>query len=214
MARTTGPGRRYAGLDPAERTRVRRSALLDAALECFGTGGYASTSVKQICREAGLTERYFYESFQDRAACLHDLYVELTDRLRTLTADAVTGAGEGDDAPARGLAAFVGYLTEDARRAKVVLVEVVGVAPGLEDTRYRVLGGFADMITPLLVGAGTMPDARDALTGVALAGAVNHLLVDWLLGGGRQDPELLVSVCETLFSAARTRLAVERGVPD
>ncbi|WP_305091730.1 TetR family transcriptional regulator [Prescottella sp. R16] len=210
-ARARAGGRRYAGLAPAERALLRRRALLDAALDRFGTDGYAATSVKQLCRTSALTERYFYESFRDRETCLRELYLELADDLTAVTGTAVAQAGEGSDAAAeRGLAAFVGYLTEDPRRARVVLVEVVGVSPALEEARYGVLAGFADMITAVLVGAGVEPTQREALAGVALAGAVNHLLVDRLMSGGEQDPAMLVEVCVTLFSAARSRFADER----
>lgn len=89
---TQGPsktGRRYSGLDADQRTRQRRDAILAAALELFGTNGYAATSVKQICREAALTERYFYESFTDRHACLVALYSDLAQEMSTATTTAI-----------------------------------------------------------------------------------------------------------------------------
>jgi AcrR family transcriptional regulator len=42
---------------------VRRARLLNAAVACFGTYGYHQTTLKMLCDQAGLTERYFYESF-------------------------------------------------------------------------------------------------------------------------------------------------------
>lgn len=218
MARTQGEvetsrGRHYSGMSPEQRIQARRQALLGSSLQLFGTAGYAATSVKALCREAGLTERYFYESFRDREACLHSLYGELTHELRTVTVAAVAEAGEEvEEIARRGLSAFVGYLTDDPRRARVVLIEVVGVSPALEAVRHGVLSEFADVINRVLTGAA--PDdavqVRETLTGVALAGAVNHLLVDWLMGGRKQEPALLVDVCATLFSAAQERLASER----
>lgn len=185
--------------------------MLAAALELFATQGYGATSVKQICREAGLTERYFYESFSDRHACLKELYLELADQMRTATTGAI-GDAEGeeiDEVTRRALSAFVEYLTTDSRRARVVLIEVVGVSEELEERRHGVLREFAELtLSVWLEGAG-LQEATDQqrMIAVGLVGAVNHLLVDWVHGGQRETPGALVDVCSTLFSAARQRVA-------
>lgn len=222
-----GSGRRYSGLDAEERTTQRRAAILAAALELFGTTGYAATSVKQICREAGLTERYFYESFRDREASLTALYTELTGQMRDATLKAVGDALPGPDGDASaaghtgtsvpadlaeatrsGLAAFIGFLAEDPRRARVVLIEVVGVSPGLEDRRHAVLREFAGLVSDVWSAepGGPATTETQRLTTVGLVGAVNHLLVNWLMEGRHQAPSVLVDVCATLFTAARERL--------
>ncbi len=204
-ARERGAGRRYSGMDAAERTRARRAAILEAVLELFGTAGFAATSVKQICGTAGLTERYFYESFRDRHAALAGVYGELVAELRAATEAAITAA-DGDIGAAAhdGLAAFVGYLTADPRRARIILIEVVGVSPEIEELRHGVLRGFAGLIASVWSADEGIDrsDERSRLTAIALSGAVNNLLVDWMMTGTRQSPEMLVEVCTTLFLAA------------
>lgn len=207
---TETPGRRYLGLTADERARRRRSAILDAALELFGTSGYAANSVKQVCTRAGLTERYFYESFTDREDCLRSLYDGLIEAARSATLAAVEQ--ENADAPAEsdiaaaaaaGLGAFIGHLTADPRRARVVLVEVVGVSAAMEQRRHRVLREFADIVVGVWADRGAHPlSTREELTAVALVGAVNHLLVDWLMDGRRRDISELVAVCTDLFTSA------------
>ncbi|TQF74010.1 TetR/AcrR family transcriptional regulator [Rhodococcus spelaei] len=210
MTLARGAGRRYSGLDAGQRAVARRTAILAAALELFGAKGYAATSVKQICAEAELTERYFYESFKDRHACLVALYAEVVDTVRGATTGALESAGPSPRAMAdAGLAAFVECLTEDARRARIVLIEVVGVSAELEEARLGVLREFAELVTAVWLPE-LRPDVSAefaSLTAVALVGAVNHLLVDWLLGGRRQRVETLVEVCATLFEAAQDRLS-------
>ncbi|MGB3698237.1 MAG: TetR/AcrR family transcriptional regulator, partial [Gordonia sp. (in: high G+C Gram-positive bacteria)] len=141
-------GRRYAGIAHEERVQLRREALMSSALENFGTAGYAATSVKQICVTAALTERYFYEAFGDRQDCLAALYDELSEQMRELTLDAVMAVTEPGVAAvtSAGLRAFVEYLTADPRRARVVLIEVVGVSPAMEQRRNAVLSEFADVV--------------------------------------------------------------------
>ncbi len=202
-------GRRYGGLDPAERARRRRVAILEAATDLFASAGYRSTSVKQICDEAGLTQRYFYESFADREAALIAVYDELVGQLRAETLAAIEAAAHSDDLDVvseRGLSAFVGFLTTDTRRAQIVLIEVVGVSPQLEARRHAVLHDFADLVTGVWLGRGE-PTSQQRLTAVALVGGVNHLLVDWLLSGRTQQPAELTRTCVTLFAGARRQLA-------
>ncbi|RDI51162.1 TetR/AcrR family transcriptional regulator [Nocardia mexicana] len=205
---TAPTGRRYAGLTPAERTEQRRAAILAAALELFGTKGYANSPVKQICQEAGLTERYFYESFADREDCLAALYSGIAEEMRAVTVAAVQEAAPDLDAVTRaGLAAFIGYLTDSPRRARVDLIEVVGVSEAMEQRRHAVLGDFTEIILATWAasrGRAVTPHLRSMA--VVLAGGVNHLLVDWLMGGRQQSPAELVEACATIFSAVRVRV--------
>lgn len=200
-------GRRYAGLDSTERARQRRVALLEAATDLFAGSGYRHTSVKQICDAARLTQRYFYESFADREAALTAVYDELTRQLRADTLAAIESADTDDldVVTERGLSAFVDFLVSDTRRARIVLIEVVGVSPQLETRRHAVLHDFADLVTGVWLGH-SEPASQHRLTAVALVGGVNHLLVDWLLSGKTQQPAELVQACATLFAGARHQL--------
>src|SRR3954471_11898833 len=85
------PQRAYGGISAGERIAARRARLLDAGLERFGTAGWAATGVKDICREAGLTDRYFYESFGDRVELFTAVFDRETQRLLLAVATAVAG---------------------------------------------------------------------------------------------------------------------------
>lgn len=226
---TTGAGgRRYGGADPTERQARRRSALISAGLDVFGTDGYAKASVKSICDQAGLTQRYFYESFSDRADLLVAVYDDCVDFARTSTLAAAgrfldTGGGTTPDA-SEGIAgeliseaarailqAFVSALADDARRARVMLVEVVGVTPEIERVRMRAIHGWAELI--LMLARGNRPaSARQRLASVGLVGAVTQLMVDWYVAGTgetdvpREPLEDILDVCVELFVAAHDRL--------
>ena len=80
-------GRTYGGVSAAERAASRRERLLDAGLELFGTHGFAATGVKDVCRQAGLTDRYFYESFRDS----RELFLAVFDRLTDEEMEAMRG---------------------------------------------------------------------------------------------------------------------------
>lgn len=66
--------RTYGGLSEAERVIDRRERFLEAGLEVFGSLGIRGATVRKLCKAAGLTERYFYESFTDTDALFCAVY--------------------------------------------------------------------------------------------------------------------------------------------
>ena len=52
----------YKGLSAAERAAERRARLLEATLSVWADTE-VRTTMTAVCAEAGLSERYFYESF-------------------------------------------------------------------------------------------------------------------------------------------------------
>lgn len=181
-------GRRYAGADADLRRERRRAELIASGLELFGTEGFRAVSVKKVCDHAGLTQRYFYESFADRSALLAGVYEDCVAFARSavLNAAGSTGGSQGsgvaaDDVPAvarAALGAFIGALAENPRRARVMLVEVVGVDQDLERLRLTAIHGWADLI--LMLARGEERSGRaERLASIALVGAVTQLLVDW-----------------------------------
>lgn len=183
-------GRRYGGANADQRRERRRAALIEAGLELFGRAGYPNVSVKRVCEQAGLTQRYFYESFNDRAGLLIAVYDDCVAVAREATLDAVGEyLGDGaalahDDVPAAvrsALGAFLEVLARDPRRARVILVEVVGVDPLVERVRMNAIHGWADLL--LTLTRGDLPIShKQRLSAVGLVGAVTQLLVDWYFG--------------------------------
>ena len=111
-------GRPWRGESAEIRRTRRRKQLIEAGVELFGTRGYANTSVKAICGEAGLTERYFYETFPDREGLLIEIYREFIEDAFTKSAQAVLDA-DGLEAEFRdGLAAFSRAVATDPRWAR------------------------------------------------------------------------------------------------
>jgi len=198
--------RTYGGKTHAERRAERRERLLDAGLELFGTRGYPQTTIEQICAAARLNPRYFYEEFDSREALLGAVYerhvLAVADRVR----EAVEAAAP--DARTRlevGLRAFLDGSLADERAARINYFEVVGVSPELERLRRRVLGEYADMIAlQLRALAGDTPLAagHPRLAAVALAGATDGLIIDWLSGERGYDREAIVETLSAIFGGA------------
>src|SRR5690349_1460531 len=78
-----------------------RGRLHEAAMALYGERGFENTTVAEIAKEAGLTERTFFRHFADKrevlfsgSAGLHDLLVRTVDETHATAApiDAVAGA--------------------------------------------------------------------------------------------------------------------------
>lgn len=120
--------RRYGGVLPEERQRLRRAKLVEGALEVFGTKGFHSSTVREICVAAHLTERYFYESFKTLPQLFLETYAELRHQLmeRTLAALAQSEPTPlGMLAPA--IRVFLEFIRDDPRRGRIMLVDSFGV---------------------------------------------------------------------------------------
>jgi AcrR family transcriptional regulator len=112
--------RRYSGQSFEARQAERRARLVAAALEVAGRTGLDATSVAAICAEAGLTARYFYESFPNRDAIFVEAYRLAQERL---LGHMNVAKGKGD--PARGgLKGFFTALATHPGVARVFLVDL------------------------------------------------------------------------------------------
>jgi AcrR family transcriptional regulator len=198
------PTRPYRGVSADDRRAVRRARLIEAGLELLGERGWQGTTVRAVCAEAGLTERYFYESFDDRA----DLLAGVFDRVAAEAAEGVLRAVEAAPHDARAkaraaIAAFVEMLTDDPRRARAMLLESFGDA-ALRERRAEAIRGFARLVSEQAQRFYDDPIAVDdaELTALALVGGLAELLVGWLDGTIEAPRERLVDHCTELFVAA------------
>lgn len=184
----------YGGISAQDRREQRRTALIESGLRLFGTDGYLNVPVKRICDDAGLTQRYFYESFNDREALLDAVYRHCVADLRESTSLAaveylagvpdIPEGGAVPEAHIAGLAraafgAFLSSLTVDPRRARVLLIEVVGVSPALEQLRIGAIHDWADLIVGFTTADPAGATDRKRLAAIGLVGAITQLLVDW-----------------------------------
>src|SRR4051794_9638175 len=101
MIRNGMPTRSYGGVSAADRVAERRKRVMAAGLDLFGTHGYTATGVKDVCRAAGVTDRYFYESFADRKALFLAVFDSRIEQLLEIVVAAVAAAGPAPAGPPR-----------------------------------------------------------------------------------------------------------------
>lgn len=188
MSAATG-GRVYGGRTAAERRAERKQRLLDAGLELFGTLGWAGASVERLCAEAAVATRAFYEEHDSREALLLAVYGRvLTEATAAVGSALAATPADLRERVAAGVAAYVHFTTSDPRRAAVVHREV-RVAGVLEEQRREAFLTFAGLVESEATRIGTRPGAG-RLTALALAGAVNELLIDWVAIPARERPSV------------------------
>ena len=175
----------YGGQSADERTEARRQRLMDAALELMGTEGWPGTSVRAVCREAALTPRFFYESFEDLDALAVAVFDDIAVRATAAILEAVHGAPAEPAAQARAaIATFVDQLTGDPRRARVAFAEALG-NEALARRRLQAMRAMAQLIAAhgrAAYGAPPEADTLVEITASLLAGGIAELLIAWLDG--------------------------------
>ncbi len=197
--------RRYGGKTATERRAERREQLLDAGLELFGTEGFAAVTIEALCAEASLNPRYFYEQFATREELLGAVY----DRhVQTVLAKVQVAIAASPPEPATrlkaGLTAFVTATLADERAARVNYFEMVGVSAGLEAQRRGVLRAYAELIAAQaaeLDDLGPLGRGDRRMTAVALVGATDGLIIDWLTSDRRPPRQAIVYTLLQIFAA-------------
>jgi len=199
-----GPGRAYAGLAAEDRVAARRARFVAAGIELFGTQGFRGATVRGACAAAGLTDRYFYESFPGLEALLLEVFESLMRGFgERLLAGAIDSEAWSNGAQAVARQAALGYelwfdAVRDPRFARIVLVEVLGVSPAVDAAYEAAMREFAELtIAPLakaLPGL-RLPAMRRRLLGRALVGAAVQVAKGWMTDGYRASRRDVVRTC-------------------
>jgi AcrR family transcriptional regulator len=206
-------GRAYAGESHADRANRRTEQLLDAGFELFGTIGYRATTVRALCREAKVTDRYFYKSFANSEELIATVYQRCIDRLQSAILDAVrsTPSTDMDDVITAGLDAFF-TAVEDSRLARIIWLEILGASPHLDQLYNTTLSTFLDVIAPAdVIGYQQNLDAEHAeIVAIALVGAINTTGMAWYLRGYDTPRAVLVAASRRSGGRRLRRSAVDR----
>lgn len=197
------PTRSYRGLSQNERRAERRARLIAAAIAVYGERGYHQATVKAVCEAAGLTERYFYESFANSEALLIDSFNAVTWSVLGAITQAAKEAGRARTARSRAmLHAYFAALQREPQSARVFLVEIRGVSRAVDqafDTALRAIGKeVARIVAP--PGA-----ADDELLQAGVVGGVIHIALRWIEDGYQPEIESVVDTALKLGTVLASR---------
>jgi AcrR family transcriptional regulator len=183
----------FKGVSADDRRIDRRNRLVRAAFTIAGTEGAGALGVGRVCLAAGLTKRYFYESF----ASLPELQSAVVDHAIAVMSERVDPfRPTGPAGPPRAwLEAFVGALVDDECLAHVLLAETHGGA--LSPFRHQIIDvAVAGMAPP---GSDPEMDLRARLIAYAQIGTLSELCLAWHQGRLAMERATLVDVLADLF---------------
>lgn len=190
--------RPYRGLSQEERRAERRQRLIAAAIEIYGKQGYRQSPVKAVCAEAGLTERYFYESFGNSEELLLAAYGAAIEELVVEMTQAAQAAGQERVKRAHAmLHAYFSALKRNPASARLILVEIRGVSQAAADAYTETLRGVARMVGNIFSTDGeTVHD----LFALGVVGGISLIALQWIQQGYSPSIDELIEVSLQLGS--------------
>ena len=175
------------------------------AWTCSAARAGARTTVRGVCARAGLTERYFYESFKDREELLLTVYDGIVGEAAEVVLRAVGDAPhDAREKSKAALSAFVDLMTADPRKGRVAFIEAMG-SEALMARRLETLRVFGQLIAQQareFYGPSAVTATDAELTAQLLVGGVAETLISWLDGELDVSRERLVEHSAELFVAA------------
>lgn len=186
-----------------DRSGERREQLLDCAFALLGTAGAGAVTMRAVTRQANLSPRYFYESFDSRETLITAVY----DRVEAGLRDRLSAIEPGNDPHAAirtALETCADFFESDPRRARVLLRE-----PLADDDLRRhitqrtpvVIRALAPLLGDNAESLFTSSDATLATVGTALAGALTSVYLEWSDGHLMIERDQLVDTSVGIVTA-------------
>lgn len=160
---------RWSGVPLQDRQALRRDELITAGVALLGSAKGPSLTVRAVCRAAGLTERYFYESFTDRDQFVRAVYDDVCARAMSTLMTAET--------PRDAVERFVALMVDDPTRGRVLLL-APAVEPVLTRSGAEWMPSFIELLQRKLTRI-TDP-ALAGMVATGLIGALTALFTAYL----------------------------------
>jgi AcrR family transcriptional regulator len=181
---------RWSGVPLEDRQALRRDELIAAGVARLGGEHGPALTVRGVCQSAGLTERYFYESFADRDEFVRAVYDDVCARAMS----ALTTANTPRDAVEQ----FVALMVDDPARGRVLLL-APEKEPVLTRSGAEWMPSFIELVQRKLTRISDPTQAAMVATG--LIGALTALFTAYLNGRLAASREQFIDYCvEMLLS--------------
>jgi AcrR family transcriptional regulator len=165
-----------------------RSRVVDAAAAEFAARGYAATSVKQICRAAGVSVGSFYHHFDDKAVVVCELLEGRAEGFAAVIAAVDVGRPQTIESAVLEL-----VEGEDAAVYRS-LREAVEVEPRIADAAAQARRLVHDRLTATVRSARVHAEVEYAVDAPSLAWTMLSLVRDALSGRGGPPPRAIATV--------------------
>lgn len=193
--------RQFKGLSLAERKLVRREKLIEAGIQAYGTHGFFSVTVKDICNEAKLTERYFYESFKKSEHLFQCIFIKMIERLQVTVLEALANASPDPKQVIHSvLNSVFSLLKNDPRMARIIYIDAMLVQELHQQATIRETMAQFDMLIQSFIKS-ILPGLSQSsnvvsLVATGLNGYVTQIAVRWVMNGFKQPQSEIIEACE------------------
>ena len=186
---TSGQRRgRWSGVPLEDRQARRRDELVGAGIPLLGSENGPAVTVRAVCRGAGLTERYFYESFSDRDDFVRAVYDAVCTQAMTTLRSATT--------PREAVERFVALMVDDPVRGRVLLL-APAAEPVLSSCGSESMPNFINLLQRTLTTI-TDPVIQN-MTATSLIGGLTALFTAYLDGRLTASREQFIDYCVELL---------------
>ncbi|MEV0582237.1 TetR/AcrR family transcriptional regulator [Nonomuraea sp. NPDC050310] len=181
---------------------------MTAAYTLYARPGFAATTIERLCSEARISNRAFYECFGGREELLRAIHERCMEESLEAVSKALQDAAPTMDARIKaGIRAYIEFTTADPRRARIMHLEVRRSGDILSGARQRAVEAFARLIEDE-TSQYSVPHRH--LLALAMVGALQELLIEWVLAEPAPAVEELVEVAIHIF--CRSFQAPDYGV--
>ncbi|MEG1854125.1 MAG: TetR/AcrR family transcriptional regulator [Acinetobacter sp.] len=196
--------RQFKGLSLTERKQARREKLIQAGIEAYGRQGFFAVTVKDICNEAKLTERYFYESFKKSDELFQTIFLTLIDQLQHNVMQAIMQASSDPRKMIEaGLTALLSTLRDNPRMARIIYIDAMLVQElhnqaTIHETMLRfdrMIQAFVMLMMPHI----DRSEREISFVATGLNGYVTQIAIRWVVSGFKQSMEDVLSSCSIVF---------------
>jgi AcrR family transcriptional regulator len=185
--------RRWSGVPLENRQALRRDELIATGVQLLGGESGPAVTVRAVCRQAGLTERYFYESFSDRDGFVRAVYDDVCTRAMSALTSATT--------PRQAVEQFVALMVDDPVRGRVLLL-APAVEPVLVRSGAEWMPSFIELLQRKLTQIGD--PVRQKMVATSLIGGLTALFTAYLDGRLAASREQFIDYCVDMLLSRAT----------
>ena len=182
-----------------QRSRARRDALMQAALELFGRNGYEATAVGDIAARAHTSIGAFYQYFRSKRQILLVLMNELLAKLEHIEMrpqGAVDLRGGIESVLRAGLATDLAYAGAYGAWREAMLSD-----RELAALDAQVRAWTTARLREVFAMLAQLPGARVGVDVALFAAVMDRLFWDLLASALRSDPRLIEVIGHTIYSS-------------
>ncbi|MGF2945808.1 TetR/AcrR family transcriptional regulator [Mycobacterium sp.] len=181
---------RWTGVPVERRHALRRADLVAAGVQLLGSDRGPALTVRAVCRQAALTERYFYESFSDRDGFVRAVYDDVCTRAMSTLDSAKT--------PRDAVERFVELMVDDPVRGRVLLL-APAAEPILTRSGAQWMPNFIDLLVRKLSQIGD--PVLQKMIATSLVGGLSSLFTAYLNGQLGATREQFIDYCVNMLFA-------------